>query len=103
VSQAQEWCGVHSVVGSGRTTLFWAQEWRRGLRDNACMVDRVTSSGRGRWRRVKRPRPRSGTMVQRLRGGLDGGMGSGEVDDGVGSREIFGGKFWQPDDMSESL
>jgi hypothetical protein len=25
------------------------------------------------------------------------------VNDGVGSREIFGGKFWQPDSVSESL
>jgi hypothetical protein len=30
-------------------------------------------------------------------------MGSGEVNDGVGSRENFGRKFWQPDDVSESL
>jgi hypothetical protein len=30
-------------------------------------------------------------------------MGSGEVNDGVGSREIFGGKFWQLDGVSESL
>jgi hypothetical protein len=30
-------------------------------------------------------------------------MGSGEVDDGAGSREIFGGKFWQLDGVSESL
>jgi hypothetical protein len=33
-------------------------------------------------------------MVQRLQGGLD---------DGIDSREIFGGKFWQPDGVSESL
>jgi hypothetical protein len=33
-------------------------------------------------------------MVQRLQGGLD---------DDIGSREIFGGKFWQPDGVSESL
>jgi hypothetical protein len=42
-------------------------------------------------------------MAQRLRGGLDDGMGLGEVDDGTGSREIFSGKFWQHDGVSESL
>jgi hypothetical protein len=35
--------------------------------------------------------------------GLDDGTGSGEVIDGAGFREIFGGKFWQPDGVSESL
>jgi hypothetical protein len=30
-------------------------------------------------------------------------VGSEEVDDGVGSQETFGGKFWQPQGMSESL
>jgi hypothetical protein len=30
-------------------------------------------------------------------------MGSEEVDDGAGSREIVDGKFWQPDDVSQSL
>jgi hypothetical protein len=49
------------------------------------------------------PPPWSGMMVQRLRGGLDDGMGSGEVDDGAGSREIFGWRLWQPDNVSESL
>jgi hypothetical protein len=29
--------------------------------------------------------------------------GSREVDDGTGSREIFSGKFWQPDGVSEIL
>jgi hypothetical protein len=38
-----------------------------------------------------------------LRGGLGDNTGSGEVNDGVGSREIFGGKFWQPDEVSENL
>jgi hypothetical protein len=42
-------------------------------------------------------------MTQRLWVGLDNGAGSGEVNDGTGSREIFGGKFWQPDGVSESL
>jgi hypothetical protein len=42
-------------------------------------------------------------MVQRLRGGLDDGTGSGEVDNGMGSRQIFSGKFCQLDGVSESL
>jgi hypothetical protein len=42
-------------------------------------------------------------MAWRLQGGLDDDKGSGEVDDGVDSREIFGGEFWQPDGMSGSL
>jgi hypothetical protein len=39
----------------------------------------------------------------RLRGGLDDGAYSREVDNGVGSRKIFGGNFWQFDDVSESI
>jgi hypothetical protein len=43
--------------------------------------------------------------VQKLRGGVNDGVGtgSGEVDDGESSTEIFGGKFWQFDGVSESL
>jgi hypothetical protein len=41
--------------------------------------------------------------VRRLQGGLNDNTSSGKVDDSTGSREIFGGKFWQPDGMSESL
>jgi hypothetical protein len=41
--------------------------------------------------------------AQMLWGGLDNGVGFGEVDDGTNAREIFGGKFWQPDVVSESL
>jgi hypothetical protein len=41
--------------------------------------------------------------AQRLWGGLDDGTGSGEVDVIVDSSEIFCGKFWQPDSVSESL
>jgi hypothetical protein len=67
------------------------------------MVNGVTGSGRGRWQRVNGPRPWSGTTVRRLRGGPDDSTGSGLVDDGVGSKEIFGGKFWQPNEVSESL
>jgi hypothetical protein len=32
-------------------------------------------------------------MVRRLQGGFNDGMGFGEVYDGAGSRENFGGKF----------
>jgi hypothetical protein len=34
-----------------------------------------------------------GTTVWRLRGGLDDGTGSGEVDDGASSREFSAGDF----------
>jgi hypothetical protein len=95
---------VYNVVGLGTTTLLWAREQHRGLEDGACVVDGITGLGRGRWQRVKgldhgRERRRSvfgedSTMVRRLQGGLD---------DGVGSRENFGRKFWQPDGVSKSL
>jgi hypothetical protein len=42
-------------------------------------------------------------MARRLWEGLDVGMGFEEVDDSVGSREIFDGKFLQPDGVSECL
>jgi hypothetical protein len=42
-------------------------------------------------------------MVRRLWGGLIDGMGSVEVYDSTGSRENFGGKFWQPDGVSGNL
>jgi hypothetical protein len=42
-------------------------------------------------------------MAQRFQRGLNNDMGSGEVDDGVCSREIFDENFWQPDGVSESL
>jgi hypothetical protein len=112
-SWAREWHWVHNVAGSGRTMLLRAQERRCGLSDGACVVDGVTDSGLGRWRRVK-GLDRGGeqwhggseddsTMVRRLLGGLDDGTCSEEVDDDVGSREIFGGKFWQPNGVSEIL
>jgi hypothetical protein len=53
VSRAQEWSGVHRVTGSVRTTLLRDWERRRGLGDGACVIDGITSSGQGRWRRVK--------------------------------------------------
>jgi hypothetical protein len=42
------------------------------------------------------------TIARRLRGGLGDGTGSREVDNGACSREIFGGKIWQPDGVSEA-
>jgi hypothetical protein len=80
-----------------------AWEWHHRLADDACVVNSITDSSRGRWRRVKgldygQERRRGGseedsTMAWRLQGGLNDDMGSGEVDDGAGSREIFGRKF----------
>jgi hypothetical protein len=103
-SQAQEWRRVHNVGGAGRTTLLQARERCCGCGDNACMVDGITDSGWGRWWHVKgldrgRERWHGGSMedsmmTQGLQGGLDDDTGSGDVDDGAGSMEIFGGKFW---------
>jgi hypothetical protein len=42
-------------------------------------------------------------MARRLHGGVDDSTVSKEVDDGADSREIFDGKFCQPDGMSENL
>jgi hypothetical protein len=88
-------------------------QWRHGIGDGAYVVDGITVLCRGRWRCVKRlnrGRERwcggsgeDSTMTRRLQGGLNDGMGSGEVNDDVDSREIFDRKFWQPDDVSESL
>jgi hypothetical protein len=44
---------VHSIAGSGRTTLLRAHEQRRVLGDKACVVNGVTGSGRGRWQCVR--------------------------------------------------
>jgi hypothetical protein len=92
-SQAWERRGVHSVTVLGRTTFSWAQEQHRKLGDG------ITGSGQGRWRRVKgldrgQERRRGGseedsTMAWRLRGGLNDGTSSGEVDNSTGSREIL--------------
>jgi hypothetical protein len=41
--------------------------------------------------------------MRRVRGGLNDGTGSEEVDDSVGHREIFDGKFWHSDGVCESL
>jgi hypothetical protein len=100
-------------VGSGRKILLFVQEQHRRFGDSTCVVDGITDSSRGRWRCIKgldrgRERRRRGSgvdsmMAQRLQGGLDDSTGSGEVDDIVGFRENFGGKFWQPGNMSESL
>jgi hypothetical protein len=101
----RKWRGVHNVAGSGRAMLLRDRESHRRLGDDACMVDGITSSGRGRWQSIKGPRPWLGmmVMVQRLRVGTDDSTGSWEVDDGAASREIFGRKFWQPNGLSESL
>jgi hypothetical protein len=72
-----------------------------GLR--CCKDDDVTSLGRGRWQRVKGARLWLGATARRLQGELNDGTGSGEFDDSAVSKKIFGGKFWQPDGVSESL
>jgi hypothetical protein len=94
--------------------LLWAQEQRRGLGDEACVVNNGISSGRGRWQRIRASTVvgndgteapgrtqqwHEGSVVDsmtawRLRGGLDDGTESGEVDSDTGSRENFGRKFW---------
>jgi hypothetical protein len=102
---------VHIVVSPGRTTLLQAQERLRRLGDEACVVDEVTGSGKmaackGLDHGQKQwcgGSAEDSTTVRRLRGGRDDGMGSEEVDDGAGSKEIFGRKFWQADGVSESL
>jgi hypothetical protein len=93
------------VVGSGRLTVLWDQEqcgidgiMSLGMAAARSMVSPTRGWGR-RWR-VMRARPRSGMMAWRLQGGLDDNMGSGEVEDSVDSREIFDGKFWQPNGVS---
>jgi hypothetical protein len=52
-SRARERHRVHNVACSGRMTLLWAQERRRGFGDEASVIDGATDSGRGRWRRVR--------------------------------------------------
>jgi hypothetical protein len=64
---------VHSIVGSVRMMLLWAQERHHGLGGGACVVNGVTGLGWGRRQRIKVPRPWLGMMVWRLRGGLDDG------------------------------
>jgi hypothetical protein len=107
----------------------WGGLWRCGLRDSAgSMASRArgerhccglgnSAAGLGMrhaWSTVSParvgedrgaygPRLWSRTIGQRLRGGLNDGTVSGEDDDGMSSREIFGGKFCQPDGLSESL
>jgi hypothetical protein len=55
------------------------------------------------WERRCRGSEEDLMMAQRLRGGLDDGTGSEEVDNGADSRENFVLKFWQTDGVSQSL
>jgi hypothetical protein len=59
--QAWEWCRIDGVAGLGMVPV-WSMA--------------SPAWGRGRWWCVRRPRPGSGMMVQRLRGGLYDRAGS---------------------------
>jgi hypothetical protein len=59
-------------MGSGRTTLLWIRELHHGLKDENCVVDGATDSGRGRWQCI-RASTVVGNNVRRLWGGLDDG------------------------------
>jgi hypothetical protein len=83
--------------------LLQAWERRHRLGDEAYVVDGATGSGRGNWQRVRASTVVENDGKEALGRTLRQRGGSGEVNDGAGSREIFGGKFWQPGDMSESL
>jgi hypothetical protein len=87
--------GEDDVVACSGTA---SQAWGWHLRGRRCH-----RLGSGKMAARKGARSWSAMMAQRLRGGLDDDTGLGEVDDGTGSREIFSGKFWQPDGVSESL
>jgi hypothetical protein len=92
------------VAGSGIASWAWARglhcRWRHRLRSGKMVARKGLDHGRQRRCRGSRE---DTTMAWRLRGGHDDDTCSGEVNDGVSSREIFGGKFWQPDGVSESL
>jgi hypothetical protein len=69
-------------------TLWGRQRHRHG--DNACRSTVSLARGRGRWWHVRRARPGSGMMTRRLWGGLDDGVGSGEVNDDACSKVNYG-------------
>jgi hypothetical protein len=87
--------GDDDVVAGLRTAL---QAWGQCLRGQ-----RRHRLGSGKMAARQGAPPLSKSMTRRLRGGHNDGAGSGEVDDGTGSREIFSEKFWQSDSVSESL
>jgi hypothetical protein len=99
--RAQKCLGVNGIAGSG---MAWGAQ-RHGLGDDDGIVGMTASPARVRedGDAYRGARSWSGTIVQRLRGALDDSVGSREVDDGAGSREVFSEKFWQPDNVSESL
>jgi hypothetical protein len=45
--------GEDSITGLRRKMVLRARQWRHRLVDGAYVVDGVTSSGQGRWQRVK--------------------------------------------------
>jgi hypothetical protein len=92
------------VVGLGTASQAWGQvlhcQWRHRLGSGKMAVRKGLDRGRERWFRGS---GEDSTMMRGLQRGLNDGTCPGEVDDSVGSREIFGEKIWQPDGMSESL
>jgi hypothetical protein len=91
-------CGLgNSVAGLGMRHAWSTVSPARVGEDGGVYGPRLWSRTTGRRLRGDM------TMARRLRGGLNDGTGFGEDDDGVSSREIFGGKFCQPDGLSESL
>jgi hypothetical protein len=92
------------VAGLGTTSWTWGwclcgQRCHR-LRTGKMVARKGLDRGQERWCEGS---GEDSKMVRKLQGGLNNGTGSEEVDDGEGSREIFSGKFWQPDGVSESL
>jgi hypothetical protein len=97
--------GENDVVAGSRTaSRAWGQRLcgRRHHRLGSRKMATCKGVDRG-WERWRESSEVDSTMMRRLQGGFDDSTGFGEVDDGVGSREIFTVKFWQNDGVSESL
>jgi hypothetical protein len=92
------------VAGSGTASRAWGQGMCCRLRHRLGSGKMVARKGLDRGQeRLCGGSGVDSTMARRLWGGLDDGMSSRVVNDGAGSREIFGGKFWLPDGIIESL
>jgi hypothetical protein len=100
-------CGLGEddvIAGPGMASRAWGRGlrcWRcHQLRSGMMAAHKGLNRGREWWCGGFHE---DSTTAQSLWGVLNDGKGSGEVDDGAGSREIFGAIFWQPNGMSESL